>query len=116
LIQTKADVKFDDGWAHSEDDSIEGMKRELDGMFSNDRHEQAVASFEAGVREKAEQRKQQLEERLIKRQREMVETPRMVVRTEAEVRAREESLQNKVGPVVQEETQSSVADRLAKYK
>lgn len=119
VIRVAPEANYADGWAHSEDDSLEGMKRELDGMVSNDRHERVVAMFEQQERDRAEKRKRQMEERIIKRQQELSEPRRMVVLTEAEVQVQAEAnrqKREKIGPVVQEETQSSVADRLAKYK
>lgn len=40
-------VNFADGWAHGgEDDSVAGLLRELQGMLSNDKHEQLLSLFQ----------------------------------------------------------------------
>lgn len=118
VIRAEPEVRFNDGWAHSEDDSIEGMKRELKGMLSMDRHEQVVAAFEKQTREREEQKLRQ-QEALVKHRRELLaEAPPMVPMTEAEVQSQTAAhrQRSQVTPVVAEETQSSLIDRLAKYK
>jgi hypothetical protein len=37
IVRFKEEVNFDDGWAHSGDDSVEGMLRELNGMITMSR-------------------------------------------------------------------------------
>jgi hypothetical protein len=44
---------YNDGWAHSEDDSKEGLMRELKGMLADDRHERTMQAFEKQQRERA---------------------------------------------------------------
>ncbi len=118
VIRVKQDRNLDDGWAHSEDDSIEGMKRELDGMIANDRHEQVIALIEKQEQEREERAKRDLEERITKRRAELVEARPMLVLTEAEVRAGVAARRAETSalPSFPEETQSSLADRLAKYR
>lgn len=120
VIRTKPEANFEDGWAHSEDDSLEGMKRELDGMSNNDRHERVVTAFYEQLSARAEKRKRQVEERVMQRDTELDEPRPLVVRSAAEVKAsfdadRQEREKLKP-PIAEEETQSSLAERLAKYK
>jgi hypothetical protein len=56
-----AHVVPDDGWAHSEDNSLEGIQRELHGMVSNDRHEQLITEFERQIKEKADKEANRIE-------------------------------------------------------
>jgi hypothetical protein len=119
IIRTAPDIKFKDGWAHAlEDDSIEGMRRELQGMLNLDRHEQVVAAFERQTREREEKRVKEHSE-ASKARRAARELPtKMVGMTEAEVQARNAAIRQKTHatPVMPEESQSSIMDRLAKYK
>lgn len=118
-IRVKPDTNLEDGWAHSEDTSIEGMLRELKGFVNNDRHEQAVAAFHRGLQE-AEERKQQEMAKRILRKREQDDVPtEMVIFTEAEVQAQIQAAQaarDAVKIVRPDEPQSSLASRLAKYR
>lgn len=119
VIRTKPEANLEDGWAHSEDDSIEGMRRELEGMARNDRHEQVIAAFEAQERERAERKRRDIEEKVMQRRADLDRPQGFTVLTEEEVLSRTAAAQqqrDKIKPVVEEESQSSLADRLAKYK
>ena len=119
-IRAKATEVLDDGWAHSEDDSIEGMQRELKGMLDNDRHERLIAQFEAQEHERAVKKRQAIEESIEKRGGPgFVEQPAFTVMTEADVQNR--SLKLKLGrpglrPGDMEDLLHSPDDRLAKYR
>jgi hypothetical protein len=110
--------KFNDGWAHSaEDDSIEGMQRELKGMLNLDRHERVVAEFDRQTREREEKRlAERSEAAKAKRAARQVST-QFVPITEEEVRAEAEDIRKKTKytPVMPDELQSSLMDRLGKY-
>lgn len=119
-VRVKGQANFDDGWAHSEDDSIEGMQRELRGMVANDRHEQVIARFESQERERAEKRQQEIEEKIARRGGRGFIEQAVTPMTEGEVQERALALrtgQPKLKPIIEEEElQSSPMDRLAKYK
>ena len=66
-VLVKRELKLDDGWAHSEDDSREGILRELQGMISNDRHEQVIAMFEEQERARAQAQQQAIDEKIARR-------------------------------------------------
>jgi hypothetical protein len=66
-VKIRSRAPVDDGWAHGEDDSVEGVQRELQGMLNNDRHEQLIALFEKQQREKAEREVEELEKKIVKR-------------------------------------------------
>lgn len=63
-IKVTKPIDLDDGWAHGEDSSQEGMMREIRGMLSNDKHEQVIAAFEAQQRRKATRAEQKAVERV----------------------------------------------------
>jgi hypothetical protein len=118
-IQIKRISNLDDGWAHSEDDSIEGMQRELMGMVNNDRHEQLIARFEEQERARAEKRQQAIDEQIARRGgRGFIEQSTSVM-TEAEVQERVQALKAgrpQLALIVEEDSRSSPQDRLAKYR
>lgn len=63
----RSETNFEDGWAHSEDSSLEGVLRELEGMIAFDKHEQLMAKFYKQQLDEAEAQKQKIEELLAKR-------------------------------------------------
>jgi len=65
IVRVRPEAALDDGWAHSEDDSIEGMQREMHGMLSNDRHERTVASIWAQEQARAEKMRRGIEEKIV---------------------------------------------------
>ena len=119
-VQTKADRNMEDGWAHSEDDSIEGLQRELRGMMNNDRHEQFIARFDEQFRVLAEKKQQEIDERISKRGgKGFIEQGEPVVMTAEEVEARSRKLKlgrPVLGPKAAPDQQSSVMERLTKYR
>lgn len=64
VIRQPKNINLNDGWAHGEDDSIEGIQREIEGMLSNDRHEQVIRAFEERQWKKVQDHKQQIEQRI----------------------------------------------------
>lgn len=114
VIRMAPDRNYDDGWAHSEDDSVEGLRRELTGMLGMDKHERTMLEWERQMREREEQRIRKIER--AQKQKDS-EPSGFVIVTPEEVRKGVEEAQ-KVGPRVAapEEPQSSLLDRLSKYK
>jgi hypothetical protein len=118
-IQTKGPTNVDDGWAHSEDDSIEGMQREIRGMVGNDRHERLIARFEEQERARAEERQRKIDDQIAQRGGRGFIEHSMTVMTDSEVQERQRSLRMgrpQLKPLADEELQSSPSERLAKYK
>ena len=120
-VQTQADRNFDDGWAHSEDDSVEGLQRELHGMVNNDRHERLIAKFDAQQRAIAEKQKQAIDTKIADRggkgffEQNTLMTP--MTQEDVDNRSRKLKLgRPNWGPAAADDSQSSGADRLAKYK
>jgi hypothetical protein len=120
LVHFKEAPKLDDGWAHSGDDSVEGVLRELSGMMANDRHERVYAAFDEQIRKRAEKQKRVIEERISMRGGDVYETS-FVPMTQAELDARSTCLRQGrpitiPAAVSEDEPQSSPMDRLAKYR
>jgi hypothetical protein len=121
IIRVRKESNFDDGWAHVEDDSIEGMQREMHGMLNFDRHEQAVASIWAQEQARAEKRQRKIEEQITSKRirEEQEDTGALVVMTEDEVRTHAlDWRRTHAAPFAtpDAETQSSLEDRLARYR
>jgi hypothetical protein len=82
---------FDDGYGHShQDNSVEGMMREMKGMAEGDKHEELMRIFhETQVRAEEEKKKQI--QALVRRRKELDEVDESIyiVRTESEVKKKE---------------------------
>lgn len=118
MVQFQTTPNLDDGWAHSGDDSVEGIMRELHGMVNEDRHEQVWGAFDKQERERAEAKKIEIEKRVIARGGRGFIESNVTPMTEAEVQARAQALRQGrlTMPDTEEEVaQSSPMDRLAKY-
>jgi hypothetical protein len=119
IIQVKSEVDVNDGWAHP-GDSIEDLKREMDGFIQGDRHERLMEKFEQQMRDEAEGRKQKLNEAVLQRGGPGI-TDVITIRTDAEVRQTERDLR-KGRPVIQpvkredREVTSMPAEQIKKYR
>lgn len=129
FLSVKTDENFDDGFGHShQDNSVEGLMREMKGMSEGDKHEQLMEAFHHSQIKEETDKRDKIEE-LIRRRRELLESSDqneiMVVRTEAEVRQRERELHNQNYGWVQEkqkqellnqiDEETPVETRLSKY-
>ena len=113
---------YEDGWAHSEDESVEGIQRELQGMLNNDRHERLMTEFHKQHAEREAKREADLRAALAKRSSVKFE-PGTRPMTQAEFKKREAAIlakKPKLGPTVLEDAetlaQQSAIERLTKYK
>jgi hypothetical protein len=92
---SKAEKHFDDGFGHShEDNTVQGLLREMQGMLEGDKHELLMETFYQGQLEEA-QRKNEEVQRIIQKRREdlaHLDDSSMVVLTDAEVRRRERQI------------------------
>jgi hypothetical protein len=62
-VETK-DINFADGWGHShQDDTVEGVLREIEGMARMDKHEQFMATFYDQQMEAAKKEEDEMEAR-----------------------------------------------------
>lgn len=66
-VQFRAETNYEDGWAHSEDNSVEGMMRELRNMASMDKHEQVWAKFDADAVERETAKRDRVEKQIERR-------------------------------------------------
>ena len=116
---------FEDGWAHSEDESIEGIQRELKGMLENDKHEQVIAAFHRQMTDRENKKQEKLKKALASKAKlmQLQDTNPFQVMTEAEFNAREAAIKAqkpKLTPVLPEDgddrAQQSAIERLTKYK
>jgi hypothetical protein len=114
VIRERVAKNLDDGWAHGEDNSVEGMRRELDGMISGDRHERVMAAWKEQLLAKAEERKQKLAEALVPKPPREEQSGLHTVMTDEQVRERIQYIRS-TRNVVFEEKQIP-EDRLAKYQ
>jgi hypothetical protein len=58
------DINFADGWGHAhQDDSVEGILREVEGMAKMDKHERFMAAFYNQQMEAAQQQEAEMEAR-----------------------------------------------------
>jgi hypothetical protein len=111
-------VELDDGWGHSmEDDTLEGLTREMKGIQDLDRHEQVMKAFEERQRKQAETEKRKLEE-LLRHQGEGMVDDVTQIRTDKEVRKIEADLRKgRREFVMKEPSEEQNADkRLEKYQ
>jgi hypothetical protein len=119
IVKFRDAPKLDDGWAHSEDESVEGMMRELKGMMDNDRHEKVFAAFDEQERIRAQNRQQEIDTRIAARGGPGFEESSFTPMTLRDVQERAIALK-KGRPVPSDseddEPQSSPMDRLAKYR
>jgi hypothetical protein len=122
VVRIQKEAVVDDGWAHSGmDDSVEGLQRELKGMFSNDKHEQFMQKFYKQQADKAEAEKKRFEDALAKRGGPGVRSEiGPEVYTEEQVRQRERDLK-KGRPVIvpvrdRGETPDKPEERILKYR
>jgi hypothetical protein len=122
VVRIQRETDLDDGWAHSGvDDSVEGLQKELKGLFSNDKHEKFMMKFYEQQKQKAEAEKRQAEEMLARRGGPGVRsTIGTEVFTEQEVRQREQDLK-KGRPVLlpvrdRGETPDDPEKRIQKYR
>lgn len=107
----------DDGWAHMEDDSVEGLQKHLDGMLNNDKHEQLIAHIENQHHREAQRKDLEIQE-LISQQGEGISEGAMVIQTDEEVMAMQRLLQTGKPPV-QYENQNTLLDaqrQIRKYQ
>ena len=129
FLSVKTDENFEDGFGHShQDNSVEGLMREMKGMSEGDKHEQLMEAFHQSQIKEETDKRDKIEE-LIRRRREILEasdqTEIMVVRTEAEVRQRERELHDQNYGWVQDkqkqellnqiDEETPVETRLSKY-
>lgn len=95
---------FDDGYGHShQDNSVEGMMREMTGMTQGDKHEDLMKAFH-DTQIRAEEEKQKQLEALIARRKKLdeVDDSTYIVRTEREVFRKEAEIkQNRYGWVTE---------------
>ena len=118
LVKITEAPDLDDGWAHSGDDSLEGMLRELNGMMSDDRHERVFAAFDAQERQRAEKKQSEIVKRIESRGGPGFFESSITPMTEAQVQARAAALRQgrMIMPVSDDVVQSSPMDRLTRYK
>ena len=116
VVQTPRSVNFNDGWAHGEDDSKEGLLRELDGMMSFDRHEQVIKAMENAILTKAEEQQRALDDRRKQRDGTGFIDHTIVSGTESEIRKRIAEIRKNRGRVSETETEQSQAARLRRYQ
>jgi hypothetical protein len=86
---------FDDGFGHShEDNTVQGLLREMKGMLEGDKHERVMDSFYEKQINEAKEKEAEIQEIIRKRrmQLEQMEDEGMVIRTDAEVRQRERQI------------------------
>ena len=108
--------------AHSEDESVEGIQRELQGMLNNDRHERLMTEFHKQQAEREAKQQADLRAALAKRNSVQFE-PGTRPMSKADFKKREAEIQAKkpkLGPSVLEDeadrAQQTAVERLTKYK
>ena len=129
FLSVKTDRDLNDGFGHShQDNSTEGLMREMHGMNAGDKHEQLMEAFHESQLHEEREKQKKIEE-LIARRREILEAADsnevMVVRTEAEVRKREREIhsqrygwieeQQKRDLLNQADEELPIESRLSKY-
>lgn len=106
---------FDDGFGHShEDNTVQGLMREMEGMFHGDRHELLMSEFyERQIREAKE--KEEKVQAIIQQRRkaleEMDDDGALVVVTEQEVRRREREIRERSTSTVLQQHIRELADQ-----
>ena len=120
---------FEDGFGHAhEDNTIQGLMREMDGMFQGDRHEQLMQTFYDKQLSEAKEKETKIQEIIQQRRKaldEMEDDGALVVVTDAEVRRREREIQSRSQSARlqehiqeltdQEEEELPIAARMTKY-
>ena len=90
---------FDDGYGHShEDNTVQGLLREMEGMIHGDKHEALMQQFYDKQINEAKIKEKELQIRVQKRRKELEELEddgRMVVITDVEVKRRERAIKEK---------------------
>jgi hypothetical protein len=129
FLSVKTDQNLHDGYGHShQDNSTEGLMREMRGMNEGDKHEQLMDAFHQSQLREEEEKRRRVDE-LIARRREILEAADaneiMVVRTEAEVKKREREIHTQKYGWIQEkqkrdllnqaDEEAPVETRLSKY-
>lgn len=116
MVQVKKPIHIDDGWAHGEDDSREGLLREIDGMMNNDRHEQVVAAFESQQLEKAKTRQEKIERVISDRGGPGFIDQKTEIITAAEARARAKEAGKRQSRRPAEDSGSNNVNKLGRYQ
>lgn len=120
IIRVRKEQTLDDGWAHSmEDSSVEGLQRELRGMFEGDKHERFMEKFYKQQQDKAEAEKSRIEAIVAKRGGPGVTSEITGVYTEAESRQRERDLKKgRPVPIPAKRDEGTVKpeDKILKYR
>lgn len=97
---------FEDGFGHShEDNTVQGLLREMDGMMHGDKHEQLMQQFYNKQVNEAQARERELQIRVQKRRSELAtleDDGSLVVVTDAEVKRREREIRARSQGVVQQ--------------
>lgn len=131
-LQTKdADKHFEDGFGHShEDATVQGLLREMQGMFGGDRHEQLMESFYGGQVAEAKAKEDETQRIIAQRRSELEQLEddgSMIVVTDAEVRKRERdirtnSMETRLQKQMRDELEGqpeaeeiNVGERISKY-
>jgi hypothetical protein len=117
VVRLERKVDVNDGWAHAED-SLEGLKRELDAMMSNDRHERVMEAFERQQKEQADAYKEKAKKTIEDRGGPGI-TEKVEILTDKEVAERAKKLKRgKILPVPrdQRDEELSPQERMKKYK
>lgn len=90
---------FEDGFGHShEDNTVQGLLREMEGMIHGDKHETLMQQFYDRQMFEAQQKEQALQVKIQKRRKELEELEddgRLVVVTDAEVKRREKAIKER---------------------
>jgi hypothetical protein len=102
---------FDDGYGHShQDNSVEGMMREMKGMTEGDKHEELMKAFHDTQLRAENEKKRQIAIQ-VKRRKELDEADDSVyvIRTEAEVKRKERLLkQQQYGWVIDKQKEELI--------
>jgi hypothetical protein len=116
IVKTPHAVNFNDGWAHGEDDSREGVLRELEGMMNNDRHERVMKQFEDSLISRAEAQQQTITEKIKQRGGPGFFDQKVTYGTESEIRKRVAEIRKRISRSSPIETEQSQAARLKLYQ
>jgi hypothetical protein len=119
---------FDDGFGHShEDNTVQGLLREMDGMIHGDKHEQLMQQFYNKQVSEAQEKERELQIRVQKRRIELAtleDSNTLVVVTDAEVKRREREIRARSQGLVQQsitelanqsDEMPSSSERITKY-
>jgi len=117
VIKAPRPINLDDGWAHGEDDSREGIIRELDGMMNNDRHERVMKAFEDSLVAKAEAQQQEIDAKINQRGGPgFMEETKFEFGTASEIRKRVAEIRKNRKGVSVAESQRSQTTKLRRYQ